>query len=213
MAAMKEQEGVIKYQLTHHDCSLNQIPMMAEINSWRSIFCRLKIMGQVAERYQGFGFGNISHREDSGFIITGTQTGHLSTLTTDNYALVTKVDLANNQLQSQGRSQPSSEALTHASLYAQNKNTHAVIHVHCPEIWRQTQKLQLPYTKKSLPYGTPEMARAVMALCDTLKGNVFTMLGHQDGVIAFGENLQTAAQALLAQLTKALTIEQGHISG
>ncbi|MCK5924652.1 MAG: class II aldolase/adducin family protein, partial [Methylococcales bacterium] len=162
-----EQEGVIKYQLHHAQQALIPSPLFLEINAWRHIFCQLNMMGQDQARYDGYGFGNISHRyqaTSSAFLITGTQTGHLNPLKPENYALVTSVHLAQNQIYSQGHCQPSSEALTHASVYTKNKTIHAVIHVHCPEIWRHTHTLKLAHTAKNIVYGTPEMAYAVMDL-------------------------------------------------
>ena len=211
-----EQEGVIKYQLHHAQQALIPSPLFLEINAWRHIFCQLNMMGQDQARYDGYGFGNISHRyqaTSSAFLITGTQTGHLNPLKPENYALVTSVHLAQNQIYSQGHCQPSSEALTHASVYAQDKTIQAVIHVHCPQIWRQTQALSLPNTSKSILYGTPEMAQAVTHLFNDLQGNIFTMLGHEDGVIAFGKTLAQASDILIRQFANALKIEVRDIYG
>ncbi len=204
---MSEQEGVIKYQCQHTQQTLSLSPLSTEINAWRSIFCQLQMMGQDQNRYDGYGFGNISRRDNTkGFVITGTQTGHLAYLKPEHYALVTSVCLANNQIHSQGQCKPSSEALTHASVYTQNKTIQAVVHVHCPEIWRHTHTLKLAHTAKNIAYGTPEMANAVMDLVQQNQG-IFTMLGHKDGVITFGETLAHASEILIRQFANALKIE------
>jgi hypothetical protein len=39
------------------------------------------------------------------------------------------------------------------------------------------------------------------------------MLGHQDGIVAFGDALTTAAHTLLNQLASALAIEQSTNAG
>ena len=209
-----EQEGVIKYQLNHHLESLPDDYSIMAINAWRILMYRLQLIGQDDARYEGYGFGNISQRVDSKlgqFIISGTQTGHIPVLTTNDYCLVTSANPELNQIHATGICKPSSEALTHASVYLQGKKIQAVIHVHCPEIWRNTKKLKLPHTTGNITYGTPEMATAVSQLFkqeNWQQGSIFTMLGHKDGVIAFGENLTQAANALIEQLSLALVIEQ-----
>lgn len=111
---------------------------------------------------------------------------------------------------------PSSEALTHASVYSFMPNAQAVIHVHCPEIWRNTLELQLAYTGADIPYGTLEMAETVEQLFHSGQLNdqpIFSMLGHEDGIVAFADSLTAAAQIILTQLAKALIIEQSQHAG
>lgn len=212
---MSEAEGVIKYQLHHKHAPLSNNIVVAELNAWRTVMFKLNLIGQNPHRYDGYGFGNISQRlttPDLQFIISGTQTGHLSVLNRSDYCLVTKASPQTNSIVSCGESKPSSEALTHASVYLQSQKIQAVIHVHCQEIWQHTQKLKLAYTAAHVAYGTPEMANAVTQLFKLehwQQTAVFTMLGHEDGVVAFGESPKEAACALITQLSLALAIEQG----
>ncbi len=95
-------------------------------------------------------------------------------------------------------------------LYQQNPAIKAVIHVHSPDIWRHTQALNIPHTQKDIPYGTPAMALAIEQLFSRQQlghHGVISMLGHEDGVIAFAESLQHAANCLIETLAKALQIE------
>jgi ribulose-5-phosphate 4-epimerase/fuculose-1-phosphate aldolase len=208
---MSETEGVIKYQLHHTHSPLPAQIALAELNAWRTMMFKLNLIGQNPQRYQGYGFGNISQRlnsENLQFAISGTQTGHLSVLSRHDYSLVTQAIPQHNTLFSSGETQPSSEALTHASVYLQNPDIQAVIHVHCPEIWQQTQALNLAHTAADVAYGTPEMAAAVTQLFKSKnwqQSAVFTLLGHEDGVIAFGTSLSQAAYALITELAKAIT--------
>ena len=207
---MSETEGVIKYQLHHTHSPLPAQIALAELNAWRTMMFKLNLIGQNPQRYQGYGFGNISQRlntENLQFIISGTQTGHLSVLSRHDYSLVTQAIPQQNTLFSSGETQPSSEALTHASVYLQKPDIQAVIHVHCPEIWQQTQALNLAHTAADVAYGTPEMAAAVTQLFKSenwQQSAVFTLLGHEDGVIAFGTSLSQAACALITELAKAI---------
>ncbi len=209
---MHEQEGVIKYQLKHSHEALTDDLSLAEINAWRNILYKLHLIGQDPCRYGGLGYGNLSQRirsDSQQFIISGTQTGHLEQLSRHDYCVITRASPKNNAIEALGECQPSSEALTHASVYAQDASIQAVIHVHSPEIWRQTQTLSLAHTAAEIPYGTPEMAEAVARLLqDPLmkRSALFTMLGHEDGVISFGRSLAEAAQVLINVLVRALML-------
>ena len=91
---MKDNEGVIKYKLEHQYIPVNENISIAEINAWRSIFLKLGLIGQAKDRYDGYGFGNISQRITStdhdklNFIISGTQTGRIRTLSNEHYCLI-----------------------------------------------------------------------------------------------------------------------------
>jgi len=215
---MKEQEGVIKYQLNHTQQSITPPLSLTEINAWRTIAVRLDLIGQIPERYDNIGFGNISQRIDprsDQFIISGTQTGHIKQLSPEHYCLIVKAEPHQNRLQSCGLCKPSSESLTHASIYAQDNTIQAVIHAHSPEIWKHTLALGLPHTSADVPYGTVEMATAVEQLFQSgnlSQTSLFTMLGHEDGVVAFGKNMQEAAWELIKYLSLAIGIEQQRIN-
>lgn len=211
---MAEQEGVIKYQLRHDDCALPATIDTAQLNAWRSLLYKLELIGQRADKYGGLGYGNISRRLNAGeqaFLITGTQTGQLPNLLAQHFAVVVAAEPLLNQLQSQGPSRPSSEALTHASVYRHQPAANAVIHVHSPVLWRHTKTLELPSIAEEIAYGTVAMANAVETLLksgqlDRL--SLFSMLGHEDGIVCFGRHLDEAATILLTQLARAIAIEQ-----
>jgi hypothetical protein len=211
---MKEQEGVIKYQLKHTQKPINEKLSLSEINAWRTIIFRLDLIGQDPERYDNLGFGNISQRfnpQSSQFIISGSQTGHIEHLSPEHYCLVVKADPRKNRIESCGLYKPSSESLTHASIYTRDSNIQAVIHVHSPEIWNNTAALNLPHISADIPYGTVEMAIAVEQLFQSgnlQQTSLFTMLGHEDGVVSFGGNMREAAWALIKYLALAIGIEQ-----
>jgi len=210
---MNEQEGVIKYRLEHHYCALDITTVIGSVNAWRTILFKLKLIGQSPARYGGLGYGNISQRlrpDEMRFLVSGTQTGHLDHLKPEQFAIVDWASPIDNIIHSNGPCKPSSEALTHASVYLNSPSTQAVIHVHCPEIWRNTDKLQLPHTVADIAYGTAEMAKAVedLVASDQLKTvPLFSMLGHEDGIVAFGETLENAAITLLTQFANAIAIE------
>jgi len=216
---MTEIEGVIKYQLDHLNEAFEASFSVSEINAWRSLLFKLQLIGQVKDRYEGYGFGNISQRTNQStpgavqFIISGTQTGGITNLSRQHYCLVKNANPYKNSITSIGETKPSSEALTHASVYQHDKKIQAVIHVHSPEIWNNTDQLKLAHTSADIAYGTPEMANEVARLMQTdhLKSEkVFSMLGHKDGVIAFSDSLEDAAILLLKHYAKAIKVEQSH---
>ncbi len=211
MALNTETEGVIKYQLHH---TMNKLPNYAcinAINAWRKILITLNLLGQDPNRYAGYGFGNISQRLNAQeFIITGTQTGNLASLKTADFCVVTQAQPEQNRIYALGETQPSSEALTHASIYAQNPAIQSIIHVHSPEIWRNTHKLQLHFTPANIPYGSVQMAHAVTKLFNQYIQQpeaIFSLLGHEDGIVACASTLANAGGLLIQKLAKTLEIE------
>ena len=211
---MHKLEGVTKYHLIHTHKLLGDTTSVAELNAWRSLLHRLGVIGQNPERYNGLGFGNISARigtDADAFIISATQTGHLAQLRPEHYGIVERIDFNRNTVWSIGPGKPSSEALTHACVYRHAPLAQAVIHAHCPEIWRNTADLDLPHTAATIAYGTLAMVNAVETLFSSRRlasDGIFSMLGHEDGIVAFGRTIKQAAHLLIDHLTRALAIEQ-----
>lgn len=210
---MTETEGVIKYQLDFTPAGIDPA-WLEEINAWRRIMYLLKLIGRDPSRYGGYGYGNISVRLPSeksqpAFIISGTQTGHLATLGPEHYAMVTSCDPKQNTIVAKGPIKPSSEALTHHSIYLSDPTAACVIHAHCPEIWRAAHALNLPVTRKAAACGTPAMALEIgrlFAETDIHQKGFLAMGGHTDGVVAFGRIPREAGTAMIAGLARALQI-------
>jgi L-ribulose-5-phosphate 4-epimerase len=207
---MAEREGVSKFLLEFDDQDCLTASLTAELDGWRHVLHRLELIGRQADRYQGLGYGNISCRygqSGSAFIISGTQTGHKPFLGPADYALVTDCDPISNRIQAKGLTRPSSEALTHGQLYRHDPAIGAVVHGHCPEIWRNAERLELPLTPRSIPYGTPAMAEAVQLLLASgalSSTRLLVMGGHEDGVVSVGRDLREACLAMIAALAAAL---------
>jgi len=202
-------EGVIKFQLDFQEGPSPPEELLHALNAWRNIFRQLGMIGQDPERYDGYGFGNLSRRlpgqDGAAFLISGTQTGHLPFLSADHYATVHQCNPATNQLKASGQTQPSSEALSHGVLYQSNPGIHWVMHLHCPEIFNNRMSLKLPYTSQNADYGTPEMASEIQRLAgDHSHSNprLLVMSGHQDGILIYGSS--AAETGSLAITTLAL---------
>jgi len=196
-----EQEGVIKYQQ-----NWNQSTDFPTYDISSLMACRNKCFEHhwigFDEKYQ-VGFGNISlrYQNNKQFFISGSQTGHIPELDATHFSFIHHFDIPQNKIDCIGLTKASSESLTHAAIYELSENIKAVIHIHNKPLWEKHMH-SLPTTNPKVEYGTPEMAKEVNRL---FEGNeikhrgVLIMGGHEDGIIAWGENFDTAFE-LLEQL-------------
>lgn len=213
---MSHQDGVIQFYLdfTRTAETLN-VEVLREMNAWRQILYRLELIGQHSDRYDGFGYGNISARYASSdfrnaYVISGTQTGHRERLTAGHYTLVSACDISKNHIVARGPVPPSSESLTHGILYHLDNTIASIIHVHSPEIWNHAVTLGIPVTSPDVLCGTPEMAAQVDTLfqnTDVTTLRIFAMGGHQDGIFTFGDSMSAAGTTLIRYLANAIAIK------
>ena len=188
---------------------------LAVLNAWRRILRGVGLLGQTPTRYDGYGFGNVSAREggaNGAFLITGTQTGALDALQPTAFTRVVGVDLAGFAAEAEGVTAPSSEALTHASIYRADASIRWVFHGHSPDIFAAVQALALPTIAAAVEYGTSEMAGAVAALLaqHPARPLVFVSLGHEDGVFACGADADAVGAGLITTLARALASGHAH---
>lgn len=216
---MATKEGIIKYRLEYTPALALPEDQIRELNVWRRLLVLLGLIGQDPKRYGGYGYGNISRRlasldatrlpgEQHPFVITGTQTGGVADLTANDYVVVTGCYPDENRLVAEGPVQPSSESLTHGTLYALDDNILWVMHAHSPQIWRNAAALQLPMTG-DVPYGSPEMAAEVRRLyrtTDMPQQRIFGMAGHEDGIVTFGRTAEEAGFVLLGFLARGMQL-------
>ncbi len=202
---MTQTEGVIRYRLDYRPGELPPDMDLSSLFDWFVRCRRLGLIGRDPALYDGFAYGNISLRASPGFVISGTQTGGKQRLAAEDLSWVQEVDPGHNRLTATGPSQPSSEAMSHAQVYRTLPSTGAVIHVHSAPIWHQAIDLGLPLTPPEAAYGTPEMALAVARLLRPAKPGrgAFAMGGHQDGIVAYAPDMNTAGELLLELLQRA----------
>lgn len=206
---MSTPEGVIKFQLDHVNDDLLNIEV-TEIDAWRFLFRQVGIIGQDDDRYDGYGFGNLSQRTSSGFLISGTQTGYIATTKLKHYAEVTDWNSKMNAIASRGLVKPSSESLTHAVIYEVQNDVTCVFHVHSPDIWKAAAQLKIPITDPDIPYGTPGMAVAVQrCVSDSELPGILSMGGHKDGVISYGRTASETGLLLIQCLVDAKRARSG----
>jgi ribulose-5-phosphate 4-epimerase/fuculose-1-phosphate aldolase len=195
------EEGVIKFNCQWTRSAPLDESLIIELNAFRDKLYTLGLLGVK----DGIGYGNISVRSlGTEFIITGSGTGTLNTLTSEHYAMVTDYNINKNTVCSTGSIVASSESLTHAMVYEKAVDANAVIHAHHFNIWKNLLA-NFPSTASDIQYGTPEMANEIARLFD--RHNLshhkrFAMAGHHEGVVCFGNSLEEAAEILLQELAK-----------
>ncbi len=190
-------EGYVKYRSRWLPGPAADATLVAELERWRRPLFEAGLIGYSAKHRVGF--GNLSVRAPDGFVISGTQTGHVAATTGDHYALVTGVDMAANTVFCTGPVQASSEAMTHAALYELSPHIDAVVHVHSADLWHRYRG-RLPTTPATVAYGTPQMASAFAELWqsgDFRQRCLAVMAGHEDGLVSVGPTLADAASRIL----------------
>ena len=195
---MSLDEGYIKYRSQWTPGPPVPATLAAGIERWRRPLHAAGLIGEYTEA--GIGYGNLSVRDGDGFVISGTQTGHVARTDNTHYARVTAWDIAANSVHCSGPVQASSEAMTHAALYDLDARVLAVVHAHDKTIWQQ-QLGVLPTTSADVAYGTPRMAREFVRLyaeTEFRHNGLAVMAGHDDGILGIGGSLGEAAERVLS---------------
>lgn len=196
-----DDEGSIKFHGTWIKAEPIKSGRLTDLQTWRN---RLYQLGLIGSYTNGIGFGNISIRINNTeqFIITGSATGVLSSLTPHHYTTVLSVAVEKNTLTCKGPCKASSESLTHAMIYHAYPTIGGVIHVHNHTAWQQLLD-KIPTTAKDVSYGTPAMAHEITRLfreTDVREKKILVMGGHTEGIISFGRDLDEAGKILLENL-------------
>lgn len=198
-------DGVIKYDRSNFSqCAPLAESEYSALEYWRKKLYALNLIGEYPE--EKIGFGNMSEEKQYSaffsskapqFVITGTQTGKLADLDGRHYTRVLDYDIDHLKIKMMGPIEASSEALTHAAIYAYNQQIKAVFHIHSNAIWNGMIADKADFTCGSIPYGTVEMARATEKCIHQKDFGSFCMHGHVDGVIAYGRSLEEVGRIIL----------------
>ncbi len=189
-------DGYVKYNMDWHQSP--EFPVPNALITYRN---RLKSLNLIGVYPDGIGFGNISQRSNnSTFIISGTQTGEINIANAACFSHVLKVNISQNSLTCSGPVAASSEALTHAAIYAANPKINSVIHVHHLTLWEKLKNKQATIPE-NIEYGTIAMAAAM----ENMVGEILTQqtqkiivtAGHAEGIFTFGKSLDDAYATLM----------------
>ena len=188
-------DGVIKYSIEHQSAST---PLFSGYEQLEALRTRLFTLGLIGEK-NGIGYGNLSmrHEGSSSFFITATQTGRKQTLSREYYTYISNYDFSTFKVISQGTHKPSSEALSHAMIYAIDNRITTVIHIHSLALWKFMKAKNNLFT--TAEYGTADMIEEIEGLynnLDPMMHNTFVMKGHEEGIITFGRSAEEAELVL-----------------
>ena len=181
-------EGYTKYE-----CAWIREPLLtgsvsADLNRLR---CQMREYGYIGMILgTDIGFGNVSERStDGGFIVSGTQTGHIENLTDDDYSWVQSWDYETNSLVCIGCRQASSESLSHAAIYDTLPVVKFVAHIHSKTLWTKSLGT-MPTTPEYAEFGTVALAKEIGKLCiaEGFAGAI-ALGGHEDGLIFCGQTV------------------------
>lgn len=202
----------LKYEHNTHLPEQNLIPLIA----WRETLYRMQLIGKSAHKYDGMGYGTISQRANSvllenfptAFFVTGALSGQFKKITPQHFSFVRALDVQKNIVEAEGPCKPTSEAITHAALYQLDPTIEYVVHFHSPELWHKAGILGIVETDESIEYGTPALATAITELYNSgqlTECPMVSVRGHQDGLIAFGSNLDEVASLIIQKVTHAFS--------
>ena len=216
-------EGVTRFTVNHTEAELKGARMEDAIDrlvAWRTILAELRLIGKDASLYDGVGYGNVSarlgpfpgKRGGRPFIITGTQTSGKACVDIRDFAHVVSYNWRKNTVTSEGATRPSSESMTHGSIYDLGGQIRFVFHAHSPVIWQSAARLKIPTTRPEVIYGTPEMAGEIVRLAQEDRlwdTQLLAMAGHEDGVVSFGRTAEEAGNIMINALAKAHALRFG----
>jgi len=203
-------EGYIKYTCERIDENISiPVKVFDSLSKWR---LKMYEYGFIGVYPNGIGYGNISARADaSSFYISGTATGSLPVLEEKHYALVNSWSFNQNSLKCTAMVNASAESLSHAAIYESLPHVGAVIHIHHKGLWDKYLNSLLT-TSTDVLYGTPEMAREISNIVQTVKLNqdsILVMGGHEEGIVSWGETLDEAGEVVLKYYQKFLKNKLG----
>ena len=178
---------------------------LAELDKLRTWLHDCRLIGLS----DGIGYGNLSlPLTETAFAISGSGTGGARILGEEGYAVVYRVSPAGNEVHSIGPVRASSESMTHAAVYRALAKmhmllpSHCVIHVHSRKLFEHWLPLA-PGTPPEIPYGTPELARAVYD--ELLRANrpegFLVLAGHRDGLLFWAPDLTRGKDIVLNAMT------------
>lgn len=188
-------DGVIKYSIEHQTADTALFSGYEQLEALRT---RLFTLGLIGEK-EGIGYGNLSMRDNrsKSFFITATQTGRKLSLFREYYTYISDYDFSTFKVVSQGEHKPSSEALSHAMIYAIDDRIGTVIHIHSLALWKFMKAKN--YLATTAEYGTAKMVEEIAGLytnLDPMTNNAFVMKGHEEGIITFGRSVEEAELVL-----------------
>lgn len=189
-------DGYIKFVCERVDDDL-VIPteLLEELNSVREVLMGWGYLGMLPD---GVGYGNISVRMGSEFIITGSATGAIPRLDAGHWVRIDSYSLERNSVRCTGRGDPSSESMSHAAIYDSAASANWVLHIHSRDLWGR-HAFVLPTTPVADAYGTTALARSIKSLVSGIgEEGVIALGGHPEGMLLWAPDSARALALIQA---------------
>jgi hypothetical protein len=191
-------EGVIKYNISR---LIKKVPISdKKLNIMRKKLHKMKLIGVYDNN---IGYGNISIRYLSGFIISSSQTGNRYFTSQNDFTFVYKPSFF--ELKAIGTKVASSESMTHNAIYSLSSSINAVVHIHNKELWNYTITKNYPSISEDIDYGTIDMMNGVEKLYNKYsykRDNIFVTKGHKEGVFIFGSSIESVMLSIRKLIIK-----------
>lgn len=191
-------EGYIKFSIELTDGLIPDYYLLLDLNEARGDLFKKGLIGQYEN---GISFGNVSIKAEDGqtFYISGTSTGDKKFLVQTDYCRVDSFDLESNTVYCTGKIKASSESMSHGMVYKSNSAVQCVLHIHNKKIFDYLIENNYPATSEKAAFGTPELAAEISELVASIDGPsaIFATKGHEEGVIAYGGDIDSALQLIL----------------
>jgi hypothetical protein len=176
--AQENNEGVIKFHLDFREGPAPEESLLLELKAWRTRFLELGLIGQDPERYEDYGFGNLSRRlpdqRENAFLISGTQTGHLDELQANHYATVLHMHLHSPDI----------------------FNNYRSLVLPCTDP-------SAAYGTPEMASAIEVLAKER----ENCQSSLLVMGGHQDGILAYGSEAEATGALVIRTLNRALQNE------
>ena len=189
-------EGYIKFKST---CQKGRLPIIPSLHRLIRARKRLYDLNLIGMLESGIGFGNISIRvRRNKFLITGSATGNKAILLKRDFAFITDMAIPENTVFYKGSISPSSESMSHGTIYRTLPGVRCVIHVHHRDLFNKMLNENAEKTPEDVAYGTPEFANSIQALLSAKNQpeGYFVAAGHQDGIFVFGSSIRSAMKIM-----------------
>lgn len=141
--------------------------------------------------------GNLSVRDDEGFVITRTEV-ELGSIHTDDWVLVTGLERRHDgalevKYCGDPHHLPSRDSFVHGTVYTRVPAAHAIFHLHDRDIVDQADRLGIPSTQHFHPAGTTEsVAEIERFLQGHPAADYFVLVEH--GIVAWATDVEAAGR-------------------
>jgi ribulose-5-phosphate 4-epimerase/fuculose-1-phosphate aldolase len=179
-----------------------EVKILEKLSRFRAKLWDLRIIGKT----ETDSYGNVSHRlDESFFAISRSGVGGLRKLSPDDFIVaryrqgefhppsVFRGILTEDQ-------KPSRDTKIHSALYSGSEKVNVVAHFHHPLIWGMFLD-KFPTTSVDKPPGSVELAEEIFDLCQKLdlqKDWIIILGSHEDGILTFGENIESLEEKIIA---------------